>query len=137
MDDMKTKKKCSTCGQRKPRSEFYRSKKARDGLAWHCKPCNKARAHQWRRENPQQCKDIRRRCYIRKTYDLSVEEYEALVAKGCAICGKHVTPMHLDHNHETGELREALCPTCNHTLGLINDDPERADRMAEYLRRHG
>lgn len=34
-------KKCSKCGQEKPRSEFYASNKAIDGLQNWCKTCQK------------------------------------------------------------------------------------------------
>lgn len=40
-------KRCTKCGQRLPLSEFYRNRAARDGRAYECKPCARARVRQW------------------------------------------------------------------------------------------
>lgn len=45
------RKKCSTCGEEKPREEFHKSRSMKDGLQGNCKPCNKASATNWQREN--------------------------------------------------------------------------------------
>ncbi len=41
----------------------------------------------------------------------------------------------LDHNHTTGEVRGILCQWCNTAIGHLDDDPERAEASARYLRR--
>lgn len=41
MEEVKTKK-CTTCGQEKPVSEFYKDSHAKDGLRSQCKDCCKA-----------------------------------------------------------------------------------------------
>lgn len=41
----------------------------------------------------------------------------------------------VDHNHATGVVRGLLCLRCNWVLGLLDDDPARFDRLADYLRR--
>lgn len=57
----------------------------------------------------------------------------------CAIC--HTTPDNgryrefvIDHDHVSGRVRGLLCSSCNHALGLLNDDQERISRMITYLR---
>ena len=59
----------------------------------------------------------------------------------CAICGliepenpTRAQKMHIDHNHETGEIRGFLCPACNKGLGYFRDVPERLEAAATYLR---
>jgi len=47
-----TVKKCKTCENEKPVSEFYPHKQTRDKLDTMCKPCKKAAATQWTRKNP-------------------------------------------------------------------------------------
>ena len=50
-------------------------------------------------------------------------------AGGCAICGREPRPdisLHLDHDHETGQLRGILCFRCNNALGDFDDDPGAA-----------
>jgi hypothetical protein len=43
-------KTCSGCGQRKPLTEYYRNRRAPDGLYWNCKRC---------------CAKVRRRYYLK------------------------------------------------------------------------
>jgi len=54
----------------------------------------------------------------------------------CAICGESFlkTPQ-LDHNHETQQLRGALCQSCNTGIGLLKDNPEILETAAWYLRK--
>ncbi len=47
-------------------------------------------------------------------YGLYLEEYQATLALGCAICGVEATD--LDHDHETGLFRAVLCKYCNTDL---------------------
>jgi len=74
--------------------------------------------------------------------------FAALLEKqggGCAICGRtkvtngrwistHAKDLHVDHDHETGQVRGLLCNQCNVSLGLMDDEPDRLIRAAEYLK---
>jgi hypothetical protein len=44
-------RKCTTCGQVKPMTEFPPHKHFRGGRCWHCRPCGTAAFRQWRKEN--------------------------------------------------------------------------------------
>ena len=43
---------------------------------------------------------------------------------------------HLDHCHTTGKVRGWLCRTCNNGIGMLNDNPQRLELAAAYLRRY-
>lgn len=51
----------------------------------------------------------------------------------CAICPNLLYSPCLDHDHETGEIRGALCDTCNRGLGYFYDNPTYLARAIEYL----
>jgi Recombination endonuclease VII len=56
---------------------------------------------------------------------------------GCAICGKRparVASLHLDHCHDTGDVRGILCLSCNQGIGQFRDDPDLLEAAARYLR---
>lgn len=81
------------------------------------------------------------RAYLR-IYGLGLKDYNKMFAKQeghCAICGIHQSELkialHIDHNHETGRNRGLLCHQCNIGLGVFEDNAERLERAAEYLRR--
>ena len=160
-------KQCSKCGVWKPLSDFYRSPGMRDGYRNDCKPCNlaakaerhranpepaRARARQWQFDNPERFRETQRRLkakpeykrrernrYLVKTYGITVDEYDALLAAQggvCAICRcppREDVSLHLDHDHATGERRGLLCFKCNNALGDFDDDPERLLRAYVYL----
>lgn len=57
----------------------------------------------------------------------------------CKICGKvHNNKLqfhfHIDHCHDTGNVRGLLCNKCNQGIGLLNDDPIVLERALYYLK---
>ena len=93
---------------------------------------------EWRAKHP----DHHLKYYIPYAYGISLEDYKAMLVsqKGlCAACGspprgKH--RLHIDHNHQTGKVRELLCHECNIALGCVAEDPVRLQKLAEYIIRH-
>lgn len=83
--------------------------------------------------------------YLRTTYGISLETYEALLVSQnglCAICGeppnmKHPHPSRrllvVDHCHKHKQVRGLLCAICNHVLGVALDNPKRLRMAANYV----
>ena len=59
----------------------------------------------------------------------------------CAVCSngqkaKGRYRLHIDHDHDTGEIRGLLCGRCNAGLGFFSDNPELVEKALAYLK-HG
>jgi hypothetical protein len=143
-------KKCSRCGLEKSHDEFRLNKARRDGLSTYCSPCErdyqKSRYH-----NPEKHKQIKmarnlylknrkdstRKWYLKTTYGITPEDYQALYDKNngkCYICLETKEYyLHVDHNHNTGKIRGLLCNTCNRGIGLLKDNAEIISRAARYM----
>lgn len=84
--------------------------------------------------------DYNRQQRLSKLFNISLEEYDAILKfQGglCAICkfppktgGNRLS---VDHNHKTGLVRGLLCWNCNRALGRLGDDTDRILAMAEYM----
>ena len=77
-------------------------------------------------------------------YGLTKEQFMELVTQqnsACASCGEDATGreqnLQIDHCHNTLEIRGLLCAGCNTAAGWLEDDPEKAERLAFYLRSPG
>jgi len=73
-------------------------------------------------------------------YKMCPNEYARRKEANCDICGIHVPRgkqgggMHIDHDHETGQIRGTLCRNCNTAIGVLGDSVERVEAAAAYLR---
>lgn len=88
----------------------------------------------WRNSHPERVLEIRRK-YM---YGIDRETVIAkLSAQGglCKICGgdNGGKPLHVDHNHKTGENRSMLCGNCNRGLGLFKEDKRVLQVAIDYL----
>ena len=108
-----------------------------------CRACHLEAKRIWRVDN--WIEKERPAAYASKVlsrYGITVEEYKQrlLSQEGiCALCKKPLVNSpapNLDHDHETGKLREFLHAECNTALGLLKDDPKICRLAAEYLERH-
>lgn len=129
---------CAKCHQLKPLTDFHKNKGMPDGLHPYCKICKSTAAKRSYKRHRQFVRMTQRGYMIYSRYGIEPEEYDAIKAKykSCPICGSVSSNVHLDHDHETGNIREFICSNCNLALGLLNDDPERMRRMIAYVRKH-
>lgn len=88
-----------------------------------------------------------RRWQFKTKYGISIEDYESLresQGRACAICGRtdpigRVSKfgpdywLHVDHDHETGNVRGLLCSNCNQAIGLLGENVDNVRRVVSYL----
>lgn len=73
---------------------------------------------------------------LKRSHGLTLLEWKAKLAAQdgrCAIC-QSVTPNGaVDHDHQTGTIRDILCMRCNVTLSFFENHPELVKPMHDYL----
>jgi len=137
-------KKCIKCGVEKPLTEF--NKRTDTGRYRNdCKQC-RGKENLKRYHTKKTTKEAHSRAslkhYLKKRYDLTVEQYEQMLEDQnhrCAICREPETQgrrLAVDHDHSTGKVRSLLCQSCNTAIGKLKDDPELIRRAAEYVEHH-
>lgn len=82
--------------------------------------------------------EARRARHLVKTYGITPEEWDEMLANqngACAICMTPQTTrkLHTDHDHRTGKIRGLLCTNCNHAIGALMDDPDLLRSAIQYL----
>ena len=113
-------------------------------IKWRAKPGSRekeiAAARRWQVNNPEQFKRNNLRSNLRRLYGLTLEAYTEMAKEQggmCAIC--HKLPnraLDVDHNHETGKVRQLLCSNCNTLIGLADENVETLQAVIDYLTQH-
>lgn len=120
-------------------------KSARDSMKRIKTKEERTEAHRkWRKENTAY-QQYMFEYNLKKSTGLTLEQYQILLDKQqgkCAICNqasesKRFTRLHVDHNHDNGEIRGLLCSSCNTAIGLLKEDPQVLRNCIEYLKRGG
>ncbi len=149
-------KTCAKCQSQKSLECFGKLKTEADGLQPRCRACRKVDSHRFYLAHVEAQKSksrryhaakpqIKRAQHLKKLYGLTAKDYDAKLAaqKGvCAICGKEnsqiartgvLCRMHVDHDHNTGQVRGLLCNHCNRGLGAFKDDTQLLQAAIRYL----
>lgn len=76
--------------------------------------------------------------YLKRTYGISLDEYEAILTHqggGCAVCQRQgvTRALAVDHDHKTGLVRGILCPRHNSGLQKFSDNPDHLAAATIYL----
>ena len=84
-----------------------------------------------------------RRHNLKRNYSMTVEAYDTMVRSQnnlCAICngppGGKWGKLCVDHDHQTGAVRQLLCISCNRALGWFRDNDTILLAAVDYLRKH-
>lgn len=129
---------CKGCERSMTKDWYERNKdKATENVRnWRNK--NKSYIKQYREENRQ--KHYKQEV-VRK-YGVHTEWFDEQIeiqGNSCKCCkrgfrwGDKQTTPHVDHCHESNEVRGILCNRCNTVLGLCNDDVGLLSELARYL----
>jgi hypothetical protein len=78
---------------------------------------------------------------LKKKYGVTLEQVNSMiVSQGgvCAICMekfRNAKDTHVDHNHQSGQVRQLLCNNCNRGLGEFKENQLTLQRAIEYLQK--
>lgn len=95
-------------------------------------------ADDWNKRDP---KRLIRRSYRIKNWKnkdgspFTIEQFDEIRIQPCCNCGSSENIV-VDHDHETGIVRGALCRCCNLILGHAKDNVGVLLGLVEYLRNH-
>jgi hypothetical protein len=78
---------------------------------------------------------------LKTTFGITRDDYEMMLIRQRGCCGiceswdaKTTSGVfHVDHNHQTKQVRQLLCANCNHAVGKVMDDTGIAKKLVAYL----
>lgn len=126
---------CHCCGEIKAERDMSKSNRVL------CKKCVTKKSKEWGEAHKSQWERQKRKRHLKKKYNLSIEDYDAMIEKQggvCAICGGSLYDSrgyrpHVDHDHITGKVRGILCVHCNNAIGGWKDDKSKLIKAYNYL----
>ena len=150
---------CSQCGLAK--TSYTRPSDGR--VEWRCYPCHNEKMRALYASSPERRASVaaarkRRRAipekralesrqfkeaHLRRRFGIGLKDYEALLEKQGGKCAvrsstnakapKGGSAFHVDHCHQTGNIRGLLCFDCNSGIGKLGDNLEGLMRAVRYL----
>lgn len=124
---------CKECNEEKIIDDYYSFKlRGIKYNRWTCKPCYNENMKQYRKNNPDKCKDWD----LKQLYGITNADRLQMVKDQlgrCAIC-KNDTKLVVDHSHVNKQVRGLLCNSCNMALGLFGDSDTIVEAALNYLR---
>ncbi len=138
---------CTKCKTQKDLDDFHKNKNNPDGRSYQCKTCSIKRTMDWfLAQSPDVIKAINIRRYYRR-YGMSRDEFLRRVdiqQNRCKVCGSHPRKgeqLCVDHDHaccpgkrSCGKcVRDLLCHRCNIILGMVNENSDLLEKLANYL----
>lgn len=82
-----------------------------------CRYCRPPKARDHGERDPEYARNWK----LLDRYGITSEDYDRMLAEQmglCRICRRppKTVRLHVDHDHDTGEIRGLLCPTCNQNI---------------------
>ena len=106
----------------------------------YCSTCKALRTKEFRKNNPEITAVYGWRSNMKRRYGLNEESYSSLFIEQngkCKVCKTSLEykskSTHIDHNHETLEVRGLLCHGCNTAIGLLREDKGTILSLLNYL----
>ena len=132
-------KVCSKCKKEKSLDKFHKHANGKLGRRGDCAECSCAQKKLLHSKDPLKAKNTNLKRYYGITLDDYLEILEAQNGR-CAICGTDVPSgkgtFHVDHCHDSGQVRGLLCHSCNVGLGHFKDQESLLLKAALYLHNH-
>lgn len=147
---------CIKCNEEKSLKDFATRSDRKNPIRNYCKECDDLRRkkdyyknHDYEKEQASlrhiENRDFNivrmRESRLKSRYGLTLEAYEKLLADQdykCLICllhrDDHRQNFHVDHDHNTGEIRGLLCAICNRYFIGNQRTPEKFLRAINYLK---
>jgi len=107
---------------------------------------NKEKVKKYRQDNKEKLlaygksyKEMAKMWHLKRKYNITLEQHKQMIedqGNCCAICDEVMTKPCVDHNHDTGAVRELLCDPCNKALGLFREDTRILEKAVMYIRFH-
>lgn len=122
----------------KSTNEFYNQRRNKDNKDTRCKSC----VSKYLKTHYTKDVDKIKQRNLKIRYNLSLEQYNSIIAEGCFICGSH-DRLCIDHDHNCcpdsrtcGEcIRGVLC--WNHNLGEAKfKSIQEIEKLLEYRKRY-
>lgn len=93
------------------------------------------------REKTRERDKLRRLC---RTHGITEKlALQLIQTEECPLCGiklvwngNAANSLAIDHCHDSGKVRGAICGSCNKMLGFARDSPEILTSAAQYLKQH-
>lgn len=136
-------KKCSACLQSKSIESFSFNKSREDGRQTTCKDCinnnPKYKANKLIYQNSEIGQLVLMKSHLKNKFKMTIEDKQKMFDSqqgSCEICHKafkNIKSACVDHNHETGKVRDLLCKPCNTFLGIIKED---VSKLTAYVEKH-
>jgi hypothetical protein len=150
IDLLSVAKYCKGCDTEKTGDKFHiqKQRKAKGRLVGYlsslCKDCHASEIRKSRKSeyDKERWSGYRFKQFLQDRYGLLPDQYAEILRNQdgkCVICGmsgsgeKDKRRLHVDHDHETGEIRGLLCNNCNNGLGRFKDNPFLLRKAANYL----
>lgn len=111
-------KVCPRCGETKPLNQFYADSSRFDGRRTQCKKCDLAIG-------------MNKGAQRRRVFGPVPPDHS------CPICERVAPRWDLDHDHDTGVIRDYVCRGCNVNMDRFVGKHPRAEATARYLALHG
>ena len=138
-------KTCTTCGETKLISKFWKGSSKSLGVQHRCTKCGKAYNKKFWASKAGRRTHLANK--LKSSFGLSLGEYDSMLdAQGgvCLICGGTEgrkyrgvpTRLAVDHDHKTGKVRGLLCYRCNSVLAFVNDDVDLLQTHINYINKH-
>jgi hypothetical protein len=98
----------------------------------------------------QQKKEEQRNRDLKSKYGITLEQYNVMYENQegkCACCGidesqlkekyaSHHSRFCVDHDHNTGKVRQLLCQKCNTLVGFLEKRKDTLGKALEYIEKH-